>query len=236
MRLPVALESAREEERADAVLALAPRHPEVVDPAVARVDVDEADDPVSVLGEEDVALLEPAPPYRVRELALREALLVESDGPTEVARLASAHRDMWWGVGGRSMSCGKEAEERVRALLGAEAVALEEHASVGVVGAERAEDAGDAPRAGDLDGALEERAADLLPPEGRRDERPEEVGVVPCRRDLDAAEAGDGPVLVRHEQGLSRRPVPAGELGVHLPARLPDRISDLLCDPRDCAF
>ena len=119
-------------------------------------------------------------------------------------------------------------EDRGRAPGGREPGALEKEPARRVPRANRADDAARASVLRPLDRRLEEHRSDLLPAVARGDERPEEVGVVEPRRDLDAREADDLAVDLVHEERFLGRDLPVGELALELLRGRPEGIAHLL--------
>ena len=119
-------------------------------------------------------------------------------------------------------------EDCGRAPGGREPGALEQEPARRIPRANRTDDAARASVFRPLDRRLEKHRPDLLPAVARGDERPEEVGVVEPRRDLDAREADDLAVDLVHEERFLGRDVPVGELALELLRGRPEGIAHLL--------
>src|SRR3954469_12931579 len=197
---PVRRERLREDVGPDTLRALALRDTEVVDPPVRRIDVDHRQRLARGLPDVDGTLLEPFAPGALGKGAVREALRVEAHGRLQVLRRAAADRKLRWAALDAPVLTLAEPEHGRGATARRETRALEQDASAGVPRPERSDHAANARVVRPLDRGVEEERAELLTTVARRDERPEEVGMVEAGVHLDSGETHDLAVQLVDEQ------------------------------------
>ena len=215
--------------------ALAFRDAHVVDPAVARVDVDDGECCPLRLGEVDGAGLEPFPPRGFGEDTAWETLPIEVEGRLQVVRGARADGHARRAGLDRAMVGRSDAKDGARRPLLLEPRALEQEPAAQVARADGRDEPLGAAILRPFDRRFQEQGAELAAAELGRDEGPEEVGMLPAGGHLDASEGNHGAVVLLDEQRFLRIHLPVGEFTVELVTRLPQRVSDLFRRPLESA-
>ncbi len=124
-----------------------------------------------------------------------------------------------------------DAKDCARCALLLKPRALEQEPAAQVARADRGDDPLRAAIFCPLDRRFQEQGAELLATELGCDEWPEEVGVLPAGRDLDATEADDGSVVFVDEQRFLWIHFPVRKLALELFPGLPQRVSHLFRRP-----